>query len=85
MHCLGRVESWAMWGSDSDSPRSSWRGGLCERTGPSLYGGSGRIEQEDYLKNKRTLGGSLGNYPTAAAPVSSPPSHPAFPWGCAGH
>ena len=61
---------------DRDSPRSSWRGGLCERTGPSLYGGSCRIEQEDFPKKKKTLGGTLGNFPAATAPVSSPPNHP---------
>ena len=38
---LGRVESWAMTGPDPDSPQSSWRGGLCERTDPSLYGVAG--------------------------------------------
>ena len=50
-----------MLGPDPDSPWSSWRDGLCEKTGISLYGGSGRIEQDDSPKNKKTLGGTLGN------------------------
>ena len=50
-----RVENWAMWDPDPDSPRPSWRGGLCERIGPSLYSGSHRIEQEDFPKKKKTL------------------------------
>ena len=62
------------------SPWPSWRGRLCERTGPSLYGGSHRIEQKDFSKEKKTLGGTLGNSPAAPAPVSSPPSHPPV-WG----
>ena len=33
---LRTVESWATCDPDPDSPRPSWRGGLCERTGPSL-------------------------------------------------
>ena len=37
---------------DLESPWSSWRGGLCERMGSSLYSGSGRIEQEDFSKKK---------------------------------
>ena len=65
-----------MCNPDTDSPRPSWRGGLCERTGPSLYRGSQRIEQEDFPKKKNTLGGTLGNSPSATAPVSSPPRHP---------
>ena len=73
---LGRVESWAVWGPDLDSPWSSWRGGLYERTGPSLYGWGGRIEQEDFLKKKKTLRGTLGNSAAAAATVSSPTSRP---------
>ena len=48
---------------------------VCERTGPSLYGGSRRIEQEDFPKKKKTLGGTLGNSPAATASVSSPPGH----------
>ena len=61
-----------MWGPDPDSPPSSWRGGLCERTGPSLYRESHRYEQEDFPKKKMTLGSTLGNSPAATAPVSSP-------------
>ena len=66
--------------TDPDSPWSSWRGGLCERTGPSLYGGSSRIEQEDFPKKKKSLRGTLENSPAAAVPVSSPPGHPPV-WG----
>ena len=44
---------------------------------------SGRIEQEDFLKKKRTLGGTLENSPAATASVSSPP--PALPQGCGGY
>ena len=65
-----------MWGPDTDSPRSSWRVGLCERKAPSLYGGSRRIEQEDFPQKKKTLGGTLRNSPAATAPVSSPSHHP---------
>ena len=75
---LRRVESWAACNPDLDSPRPSWRGGLCERTGPSSYRRSHRIEEEeDFPKKKKTLGGSLGNSPAATAPVSFPPCHPA--------
>ena len=45
---------------------------------------SGRIEHEDFFKKKNTLGSTLGNSPAAAAPVSSPPTCPAFPWNCGG-
>ena len=38
-----------------------------------MYRGSRRIEQEDFLKKKKTLEDTLGNSPAAATPVSSPP------------
>ena len=52
-----------MLGPDPDSPRSSWRGGLCERTGPSLYGVAG-LSRKIFSKRKsgekkKTLGGAL--------------------------
>ena len=79
MHRWGEL-SWAIWGPDSDNPRSSWKGGLCERTGPSLFRGNRRIEQEDFPKKKKTHRGTLGNSPAATAPVSSLPRHPTS-WG----
>ena len=41
---------------------------------PCMEGHS--IEQEDFLKKKKTLRGTLGNSPAAISPVSSPPRHP---------
>ena len=41
-----------------------------------MYGWGGRIEQEDFLKKKKTLRGTLGNSAAAAATVSSPTSRP---------
>ena len=38
---------------------------------PCMEGHS--IEQEDFLKKKKTIGGTLGNSPAATAPVFSPP------------
>ena len=40
-----------------------------------MYKGSHRIEQEDFPKKKKTLGGTLGKPLAATDPVSSPPSH----------
>ena len=40
---------------------------------PCMEGHS--IEQEDFLKKKKTLRGTLGNTPAAAPPVSSPLGH----------
>ena len=56
-------------------PPASWRGGLCERTGPSLYGGSHRIEQQDFSKNKKTLRGHFGKLPysNSSSLISTPP------------
>ena len=51
-------ESWKLgllWSWPGQS-RSSWRGGLSERTGSSLYRGRQMIEQEDFPKKKKTLG-----------------------------
>ena len=75
--------SWALLGPNLDSPWSSWRGGLCERTGPSLYGAAG-LSRRIFSKRKRHSGGSLGNSPAAAAPVSSLPGCPALLQGCGG-
>ena len=75
-HWPRRVESWAECDPDRDSPWPSWRGGLCEKSGPSLYRGSHRIKQEDFSPPKKTLWGTLGNSPAATASVSSPPHHP---------
>ena len=82
MHRQGRVEIWAMMGPDPDSPLSSWRGGLCERTCPSLYGvaGLGRRSFSKKKVKKETLRGCLGNSPAAAALASSPPSYAALLW-----
>ena len=89
MHQLGRVESRAMMGPDPASPPSSWRDGLRERTGPSLYGAEG-LSKRDFSKRKsekkkETLSGSLGNSLAAAPPASSPTSCPVFLQGCWGH
>ena len=72
---LGRVESWAVWGHDPDSPWYSWRSGLCERDRPFLVQ-SGRIEWEDFPQKKKTLRGTLGNSLAATAPVSCLHGHP---------
>ena len=50
-HQQGRVESWVVMGLDPDSPQSSWRGELCERTGPSLYGAAG-LSRRNFSKRK---------------------------------
>ena len=57
-----RVESWAACDPDPDSPQPSWRGGLCERSGPSLYGGSHRIEQEDFSQKAKDPLGHFGEF-----------------------
>ena len=85
MYQLGRVESWAVKGPDPDSPRSSWRGGLNQRTVPSLYGMAGlsrRIFSKRKSEKKETFWGSLGNSPAAAAPASSPHGLGTIPWLC---
>ena len=51
MHWLGRFESWALLGPDPDIPWSSWRGGLCERTGPSVSGVAG-LSRRNFSKRK---------------------------------
>ena len=72
---LRRIESWAMCNPDSDSPWSSWRGGLCERTGPSLYGGSLRIEQKDFSQKEKDPLGHFGEFPcsNSSSLLSTPP------------
>ena len=72
---LRRVESWAIHDPDLDSHRPSWRGGLCERSGPSLYGGSHRIEQEDFSPKEKDLLGHFAEFPAATAPVPSQTHH----------
>ena len=72
MHWLGRVESWSVTGPDPDVPQSSWRGGLCERTGPSLMEqqvSAGGISQKEKVK-KETISDCLGNSSVAATPLS---------------
>ena len=85
MHQLGRVRVGLCWALTRTVPQSSWRGGHCERTGPSLYGAAGlsrRNFSERKSENKETLGDSLGNSPAAAAPVSSPTRLLVLPlWG----
>ena len=72
---LRRVESWAAYDSDPDSPPPSWRGGLCERTGPSLYGGSHRSEQEDFSPKEKDPLGHFGEFPcsNSSSLLSTPP------------
>ena len=63
MYWMGRVEHWAVRGPDLDSPRSSWRDGLCERTGPFLYGVAGlsrRTFSKRKVEKKRHLEGVWG-------------------------
>ena len=48
-----------MWGPDPDSSLSSWRGGLCERVGPSLYGVAG-LSRRIFSKRKRHSGAVWG-------------------------
>ena len=62
-HRQRRVESWAVCDPDPDSPQPSWRGGLCERSGPSLYKGSHRIEQEDFSQKEKRPSGALWGIP----------------------
>ena len=67
-----------MCNPDPDSPQSSWRGGLCERTGPSLYGGSCRIEHQDFPKKKNPQG-HFGEFPcsnSSSLLFTQPPAHP---------
>ena len=70
-------------GPDLDSPCSSRRGGLCERTGTSLYkvAGFSRKKFSKTKSEKETLHGCLGNSPAAATLASSPPSCVALPPG----
>ena len=74
MRWLGRVKSWALRGHSS---WSSWRGGLCERTGPSLYGVAG-LSRRNFSKRKSekkrhsvAIWGILQQQPL------QPPPHPA--------
>ena len=58
-----------MTGPDPDSSWSSWRGGLCERPGPSLYRAAG-LSRRNFSKRKsekETLCIYVGNSPSAAA------------------
>ena len=65
---LGRVESWAMSGPDPDNPWSSWRGGLCERTGPSLFrvaGLSRKKRKSEIKRHSAAVWGILPPHPAA--------------------
>ena len=55
----GESWSWAVSDPNPDSPQSSWRGGLCERTCPSLYRVAG-LSRRIFSKRKRPLGGLWG-------------------------
>ena len=70
-----RVESWAACDPDPDRPWPSWRGVLCERSGPSLYGGSHRIEQEDFSQKEKDPLGHFGEFPCSniSSLFSTPP------------
>ena len=70
---MGKIESWAVWGPDTGSPRSSQRGGLCERTGPSLYGAAG-LSRRIFPKRKRPSGALWG---TLLQQQLQSPFHPA--------
>ena len=61
---LGRDESWALTGPDGDSPGSTWRGGLCERSGLSLYGVAGlsRRNLSKRKSEKRDTRGQFGEF-----------------------
>ena len=81
MRWTRRVESWAACDPDLDSPRPSWRGGLCERSGPSLYrgshrGGSHRIEQEDSSQKEKDPLGHFGEFPCSNSSSLLSPYHP---------
>ena len=74
MRWLGRVKSWALRGHSS---WSSWRVGVCERTGPSLYGVAG-LSRRNFSKRKSekkrhsvAIWGILQQQPL------QPPPHPA--------
>ena len=76
-----RVESWAAFDPDLDSPLPSWRGGLCERSGPSLYRGSHRIEEKDFSPKEKDPLGHFGDFPCSNSssllstrPLASPGS-----------
>ena len=80
-----RVESWAAWDPDRDSPWPSWRGGLCQRLGPSLYGGSHRIEQEDFSQKEKDPLGHFGEFlcSNSSSLLSTRPlASWALTWGC---
>ena len=80
-----RVESWAACDPGPDSPRPSLRGGLCERTGPSLYGGSCTIEQEDFPKRKRPSGALWGILLLQQLQSPLYPAALVLPRGCGGY
>ena len=82
---LGSVESWARSGPDLDSPGSSWRGGLCEKTGPSLYGVTGLSRRNiSKRKEKRDTQGQFGEFSCSSSSSllsTWPPSTPVGMWG----
>ena len=69
-----------MWDPYPDIPWSSWRGGLCERTGPSLYGVAGLSRR---ISQKEDTPGHFGEFScSSSSSVLStwPPSTPAGVW-----
>ena len=65
------------------SPRSSWRGGLCERTGPSLCGVPG-LSRRNFSKRKSGIKRHSGTvWGILLQQQLQPPLHPAA-WGSHG-
>ena len=75
-----------MWSSDSTVPVYLERWAEREWTGHSLYGRSGRTEQEDFLKKKKTLGALWGILlQQQLQPPLHRDTHLALPQGCGGY
>ena len=55
----GELRVGLCWALMPDSTQSSWRGGLCERTGPSLYGVA-VLSRRIFSKRKRPWGALCG-------------------------
>ena len=71
-----------MSGHDLDCPQSTWRGGLCERTGPSLNGAA-RLSRRIFSKRK-THWGQFGEFHcSSSSSLLSTwlPGAPAGMWG----
>ena len=75
-----------MWGPDPDSPQSSWRGGLCEKTNPYLYGAAG-LSMRIFSKRKTPSGqsGEFSCSSTSSHLSTRPPTAHLGVWGASAH